>query len=45
MREPDLAADPNASLNDRIAASEKAMLEEALRRHNNNRTATARAPA
>lgn len=42
-REPDLAADPNAPLNDRIAASEKAMLEEALRRHNNNRTATAKA--
>jgi DNA-binding NtrC family response regulator len=31
------------TLNDRVAASEKAMLEEALREHQNNRTATAKA--
>lgn len=30
------------SLIDRVAASEKAMLEDALRQHNNNRTATAK---
>ncbi|MDY0168240.1 MAG: sigma-54 dependent transcriptional regulator [Thermoguttaceae bacterium] len=34
--------DRNSSLCDRVAASEKAMLEEALRKHNNNRTATAK---
>jgi len=37
-----LTAPPNSSLNDRVAASEKAMLEEALRQHDNNRTATAK---
>ncbi len=36
------AVDASASLTDRVAASEKAMLEEALRKHNNNRTATAK---
>lgn len=36
------ASDRNGSLGDRVAASEKAMLEEALRKHNNNRTATAK---
>ncbi len=35
--------DPGGLLTDRIAASEKAMLEEALGKHNNNRTATAKA--
>ncbi|MDZ7619232.1 MAG: sigma-54 dependent transcriptional regulator [Patescibacteria group bacterium] len=32
----------NGSLLDRVAASEKAMLEESLRKHGNNRTATAK---
>lgn len=35
--------DSGSSLTERIAASEKAMLEEALRKHCNNRTATAKA--
>jgi DNA-binding NtrC family response regulator len=35
--------DSGGSLTDRVAASEKAMLEEALRQHHNNRTATAKA--
>ncbi len=41
--QPHPATETGGLLTDRIAASEKAMLEEALRKHNNNRTATAKA--
>ncbi len=49
-RNPDVAGPPSAEkpdehapLTERVAHSERAMLEEALRKHNNNRTATASA--
>ncbi len=40
--EPVPAMETGGLLTDRIAASERAMLEEALRNHDNNRTATAK---